>query len=294
MTTTSRVGRAPWTRRADDTSSAMAIYPHGRFKRHSGTCRCSSRESGTAGRPTSGRPSGRRSSHRISGRRPVWRPCIRGSISRASARGTSAKRCRRCWWPEARGLSATTITRLKAVWEQEYQDWSKRSLAHRSYAYVWADGVYFNVRLEDTDNKRQCILVLMGATPGRTEGAHRDHRWLPGERTVVARAAAGRPAPRAHDRSRAGHRGRRPRLLGRGAERVSADPGAALLGPQDGQCAEHASHGRAAQGESHALRPSGWQRRSRRPTGPSISSWPRLPRSSQPRPRVSPRTGTCA
>ena len=52
--------------------------------------------------------------------------------------------------PEARGLSATTITRLKAVWEQEYQDWSKRSLAHRSYAYVWADGVYFNVRLEDT------------------------------------------------------------------------------------------------------------------------------------------------
>ena len=26
------------------------------------------------------------------------------------------------------------------------------------------DGVYFNVRLEDTDNKRQCILVLMGAT----------------------------------------------------------------------------------------------------------------------------------
>ena len=65
---------------------------------------------------------------------------------------------------DARGLSATTITRLKAVWEQEYQDWSKRSLAHRGYAYVWADGVYFNVRLEDTDNKRQCILVLMGAT----------------------------------------------------------------------------------------------------------------------------------
>ena len=73
------------------------------------------------------------------------------------------------WGPEARGLSATTITRLKAVWEQEYQDWSKRSLAHRSYAYVWADGVYFNVRLEDTDNKRQCILVLMGATRDGTK-----------------------------------------------------------------------------------------------------------------------------
>ena len=66
--------------------------------------------------------------------------------------------------PAARGLSATTITRLKAVWEQNYQGWSKRSLERRHYAYVWADGVYFNVRLADTDNKRQCILVLMGAT----------------------------------------------------------------------------------------------------------------------------------
>ena len=66
--------------------------------------------------------------------------------------------------PEARGRSPTTITRLKTVWEQEYATWAKRSLADRRYIYVWADGVYFNVRLEDTDNKRQCILVLMGAT----------------------------------------------------------------------------------------------------------------------------------
>jgi transposase-like protein len=72
--------------------------------------------------------------------------------------------------PEAPGLSATTITRLKATWEQEYQEWSKRSLAGKRYAYVWADGVYFNVRLEDAPNARQCILVLMGATPdGRKE-----------------------------------------------------------------------------------------------------------------------------
>ena len=65
--------------------------------------------------------------------------------------------------PDARGLSPTTITRLKAVWEQEYAAWAQRSLADRRYVYVWADGVYFNVRLEDTDNQRQCILVLMGA-----------------------------------------------------------------------------------------------------------------------------------
>ncbi len=71
---------------------------------------------------------------------------------------------------DAPGLSATTITRLKSTWEQEYKDWSRRSLAGKRYAYLWADGVYFNVRLEDEANARQCILVLMGATPeGRKE-----------------------------------------------------------------------------------------------------------------------------
>jgi putative transposase len=63
--------------------------------------------------------------------------------------------------PEAKGLSASTVTRLKGIWEQEYQDWSKRSLASKHYVYVWADGVYFNIRLE---GGRQCILVLLGAT----------------------------------------------------------------------------------------------------------------------------------
>jgi transposase-like protein len=66
--------------------------------------------------------------------------------------------------PDSPGLSASTITRLKAGWEQEYKDWSKRSLESRRYVYLWADGVYFNVRLEDPGNARQCILVLMGAT----------------------------------------------------------------------------------------------------------------------------------
>ncbi|MDX1430296.1 MAG: IS256 family transposase [Rhodothermales bacterium] len=67
--------------------------------------------------------------------------------------------------PDAAGLSASTITRLKSGWEQEYKDWSKRSLKAKHYVYVWADGVHFNVRLEDPGNARQCILVLMGATP---------------------------------------------------------------------------------------------------------------------------------
>lgn len=66
--------------------------------------------------------------------------------------------------PDAPGLSASTITRMKAGWEDEYKDWQRRSVAGKRYVYLWADGIYFNVRLEDPGNSRQCILVLMGAT----------------------------------------------------------------------------------------------------------------------------------
>lgn len=72
--------------------------------------------------------------------------------------------------PQAKGLSATNIVRLKESWQQEWQDWSKQSLAEKVYVYLWADGIYFNIRLEEPDNNRQCILVLMGATAdGRKE-----------------------------------------------------------------------------------------------------------------------------
>jgi transposase-like protein len=63
--------------------------------------------------------------------------------------------------PQAKGLSATTIVRLKAMWEEEFQEWNRRSLEGKQYVYLWADGVHFNIRLEED---RQCILVLMGAT----------------------------------------------------------------------------------------------------------------------------------
>lgn len=63
---------------------------------------------------------------------------------------------------EAPGLSASTIVRLKEVWQGEHDAWSKRSLADKRYVYFWVDGIYFNIRLEED---RQCILVVMGATP---------------------------------------------------------------------------------------------------------------------------------
>lgn len=69
--------------------------------------------------------------------------------------------------PAAPGLSAATICRLKEIWRLEYEQWRQRSLSDKEYAYVWADGIYFGVRLEDA---RQCMLVVIGATKeGRKE-----------------------------------------------------------------------------------------------------------------------------
>ncbi len=45
--------------------------------------------------------------------------------------------------PQAKGLSAANIVRLKEFWQQEWASWSKRSLEGRYYVYLWADGVYF-------------------------------------------------------------------------------------------------------------------------------------------------------
>jgi transposase-like protein len=69
--------------------------------------------------------------------------------------------------PEAAGFSASTITRLLKVWQEEYQVWRQRSLEGKDYVYIWADGVYFNVRLEQD---RLACLVIIGVLPdGRKE-----------------------------------------------------------------------------------------------------------------------------
>ncbi len=69
--------------------------------------------------------------------------------------------------PAAPGLSATTIGRLKAVWQDELAGWEKRDLSARRYVYFWADGIYFQPRME---HDKQCILVIIGADQyGRKE-----------------------------------------------------------------------------------------------------------------------------
>ena len=71
---------------------------------------------------------------------------------------------------DAKGIGPNVVVRLKEKWGHEYDDWSRRDLSDKRYVYVWADGIHANVRLEDEAQKRQCMLVLMGATvDGRKE-----------------------------------------------------------------------------------------------------------------------------
>jgi len=65
---------------------------------------------------------------------------------------------------QAEGLSPSTVGRMIEIWRGQHREWLSRSLAGNHYVYVWADGVLFNIRMEDGDNRRQCILLLMGAT----------------------------------------------------------------------------------------------------------------------------------
>ena len=68
---------------------------------------------------------------------------------------------------DAAGFSASTISRLTTVWQEERAGWCKRSLSGKEYVYVWADGVYFGVRLGE--DKQLACLVLVGVLPDGTK-----------------------------------------------------------------------------------------------------------------------------
>jgi len=66
----------------------------------------------------------------------------------------------------AAGLSANTVSRLKQGWEQDYERSRQRDLSKRRYVYLWADGVYSQVRMDD----KLCLLVVIGSDEtGRKE-----------------------------------------------------------------------------------------------------------------------------
>jgi len=61
--------------------------------------------------------------------------------------------------PEAKGLSAAVVSRLKAQWKSEYAAWCRRRLDQDRWVYWWADGIYSGLRGE---GQRLCALVVVG------------------------------------------------------------------------------------------------------------------------------------
>jgi putative transposase len=63
--------------------------------------------------------------------------------------------------PDAKGLSANTVSRLKLDWAEEYEGWKGAALDDEPIVYIWADGVHSGLRGEDD---KLCALVIVGVT----------------------------------------------------------------------------------------------------------------------------------
>jgi transposase-like protein len=61
--------------------------------------------------------------------------------------------------PEAAGLSASAVARLKGCWMEEYRSWCRAKLGRDRWVYLWVDGIYSGLRAEDA---RLCALVVIG------------------------------------------------------------------------------------------------------------------------------------
>ena len=127
----------------------------------------------------------------------------------------------------AAGLSASVITRLTGAWQDDHRAFMSRDLTDRDYVYVFADGVHFNVRLEE---ERLCCLVVLGVRPDGTKelvavaDGYRESKdsWAALLRDLRHRGCAYRPR-----RRRWGAR-----LLGGTSRRLPRDQRATLLGAQ--------------------------------------------------------------
>ena len=63
--------------------------------------------------------------------------------------------------PDATGLSANAVSRLKRDWAKQYEDWKDAELSDDPIVYIWADGVYSGLRGEED---KLCALVIIGVT----------------------------------------------------------------------------------------------------------------------------------
>jgi putative transposase len=66
---------------------------------------------------------------------------------------------------EGAPLSASSIERLKAKWQFEYEQWKQRDLSDLEVVYHWADGIYVKAGLEK--DKAALLVIIAALTDGR-------------------------------------------------------------------------------------------------------------------------------
>src|SRR5215207_8897591 len=66
----------------------------------------------------------------------------------------------------AAGLSSSVVVRLTKQWQAERDTFMRRDLSGVDYVYCWADGIHFNIRLEE---ERLCCLVVVGVRADGTK-----------------------------------------------------------------------------------------------------------------------------
>ena len=93
---------------------------------------------------------------------------------------------------EGAPLSASSIDRLKAKWQLEYEEWKQRDMSRLEVVYQWADGIYVKAGLE---KDKAALLIIIGAlTTGRKvflacESGYRESKesWSGVLRNLMAR-----------------------------------------------------------------------------------------------------------
>ena len=89
-------------------------------------------------------------------------------------------------------LSASSIERLKAKWQREYEEWKQLDMSRLEVVYQWADGIYVKAGLEK--DKAALLVIIGGLTNGKKvflscESGYRESKesWSGVLRTLTAR-----------------------------------------------------------------------------------------------------------
>ena len=160
-----------------------------------------------------------------------------------------------------RGLSPATISRLKSVWQADYEAFCERDWRGHEMVYLWADGIYINAREAD----RRCVLVLIGCDAhgrsifwrltkasvggGGGGGGGGGVNLRPGRRLPT-----GPSGPRVDQATQVGCRRWGNGVLGGFERGLPRDRAATVLGAQDRQCPGQIAQARAASGQVNAPR----------------------------------------